>query len=233
MALATVSALSTPRVSGEVAVPLPNLEFTLHSRSAPSKLPADHQVPIALHLGVKIRNRDYSIPPQLRQVQFEGDKHGELDVTGLPTCGRRKLPTGPPPAKKCADALVGRGYANVLSAFPETTPMNIETELTVYNAGARGEETRLWIYGYLWPIQAGPIYVPVKVRKVSNGVYGWKAIASVPTIFEGHGSITDLNLTLQKRVLAASCPGGKLSAKSRSTFSDGTVVESTSLQRCR
>jgi len=221
--------------SGEVTVPITTdseVRFPLQVRLLRSEIPARGAVPAALHLGGRI-HEEYSRPPELRELRLEGDRHVRLDVTGLPTCGLRKLPTGPPPSSKCADAIVGRGFASIESGFPENMPIDVPTDLTVYNAGVEKGVTRLWIAGYLSPIEDAPIFVPVKVRKVSKGKYGWEAVASVPPIWEGHGSITIFNLTLHRRVISATCPGGSLLAATQSTFWDGTVFATKYRQRCR
>jgi hypothetical protein len=229
-AMAAVSP-AVPGAARSVYIPIPSLEFPVRASLKPEVPQGRNRIPVSLHIGGKIR-KEYSRVPELREVQFEGDRHGEIDVAGLPACGRGKLPTGPPPSERCAEAIVGTGSANVETAFPENKPMNIETELAVYNAGIRGRETRLWIYGYLSPIEPGPVLVPVRIRRVNNGRYGWKAVATVPSILKGHGSITELDLTLQKRILAANCPGDKLQGTIRSRFSDGTFLQSTSIQEC-
>ena len=93
--------------------------------------------------------------------------------------------------------------------------------------------TKLWVQGYMPLAEPGPIVVPVKIRRSVDGRYGWKAVASVPVLNEGHGFVMQLDLTLQKRILSASCPGNFLFAAVRSTFEDGGVVESHIVRRCR
>jgi len=229
-----VTATTAPASHGPAAeLPIdPELEFPLGIHLIRHPVPAGEAVPAALHLGGKIR-KEYGLVPELRELRLEGDRHVRLNVAGLPACGLGKLPTQPPPSQRCADAIVGRGFAVVQSQFPENMPMNIPMDLTVYNAGIRSGVTRLWIYAYISSIEPGPIYVPVTIRKLGDGRYGWEAVAPVPSIFDGNGSITEFNLTLQRRIVSAICPGDTLFAASRSTFSDGTVLGLKYQQRCR
>jgi hypothetical protein len=166
-------------------------------------------------------------------VQLEGQRQVRLLVSRLPACGGRDLIATAPPSERCAKAIIGRGHVEVLSKFPETTPMKIDLDLKVYNASAGGKPAKLVIYAYMPVIEPGPILIPVKIQRLRSGRYGWKAVASIPKFFEGHNSITQLDLTLQKRVMSAVCPGDDLQFKIRSTFADGTVIQAGSFQRCR
>lgn len=227
----TVGAMLT--ASGAATVPVSTIHFVPALRIWPGKVPASRSVPVVLHIGGKLRMEDYSRVPELRELDLRGDRHVELDLAGPPTCPVAKLPTGPLPAKRCAEAIVGRGHVTLETAFPENRPMTNEFDLAVYNGGSRNGTSRLWIYGYSSPVDRGPFYVPVKIDRIDEGRYGWKAVASLPPVYGGHGSITALDLTLQRRILSAACPDGHLVAKVRSTFADGTVLQSSTEKDCR
>ncbi|HSS43353.1 MAG TPA: hypothetical protein VLK37_12485 [Solirubrobacterales bacterium] len=231
--IATISLISSGAAQEADDLLPPELNFSLHTHLERQQIPARKPVPIALHMGGKIWNRDHTGTPGLREVQFEGDRHAEIDVVGRPTCGARDLPASPPPWRRCADAIVGRGHATVISAFPENTPMTIDLGITVFNSGVSGGITRLSAYAYMPVIEPGPILVPIKISRVKNGRYGWRALASVPIIFGGSSYITSVDLTLRKDIFSVACPGESLQATTRSVFSDGTVIGSTSIQKCR
>ena len=63
----------------------------------------------------------------------------------------------------------------------------------------------------------------VKIKKVHNGRYGLKSVATIPKIAGGSGSVKSFSLTINKKgVLTAKCPDGKLQANATAIFSDGT-----------
>jgi hypothetical protein len=63
----------------------------------------------------------------------------------------------------------------------------------------------------------------LKIKKVKNGRYGLKTVATIPKIAGGSGSVKTFNLAITKRgVLSAKCPDGKIQAKATAKFSDGT-----------
>ncbi len=216
-----------------IEIPLPNLQATLHARVEPARIPAGRSIPVSLHLGGEIQTGDGSLPPALREVQMEGQRQVRLDVSRLPACGAGDLIGTAPPPERCAKAIVGGGHAEVVSTFPEAKPVEIVLDLEIYKASARGKPAKLVAYAYMPVIEPGPILIPVRIQKLRNGRYGWKAVASIPKFFEGHNSITKLDLTLQKRVMSAVCPGDGLQFKVRSTFADGTVIQGSSIQDCR
>jgi hypothetical protein len=110
--------------------------------------------------------------------------------------------------------------------------MQIDLDLTVYNAGARKKVGKLLVYAYMPVIEPRPIIVPLKIKRVRKARYRWRAVATVPTIFEGHFTITHLDLTVQKRILSATCPRGTAYLNTESTFDDGTVTRTTTLKDC-
>jgi hypothetical protein len=218
-----------------VTIPLPSFQLIFEGRLKPADLPAREAVPVALNSSWRIESTEtrYSpVPPVLRKVQLEGDRHLRLTTRGIPACGRRDLPKIPPPSERCADALVGRGEVVVEFHYPENRPIEVISELAVYNGGVRNGVTKLWVYSYVNPPLDRAIVVPVKVRKVKRDRYGWEAVASVPVLGEGYGSVLSFNLTLQKRVLSARCPRGSLGARLTTSFSEETVVSGSLIRSC-
>jgi len=80
----------------------------------------------------------------------------------------------------------------------------------------------------------GAIVTTLKIKKVHNGRYGLKTVATIPKIAGGSGSVKSFNLKINKKgVLTAKCPDGKLQAKATAKFSDGTQAgPATILRTC-
>src|SRR3954452_23385733 len=53
---------------------------------APTALPRNVDAPIKIFGNGKISTVDGTLPPVLKTIEFEFDKHGSVDTTGLPQC---------------------------------------------------------------------------------------------------------------------------------------------------
>ncbi len=81
----------------------------------------------------------------------------------------------------------------------------------------------------------------MKIKKIHNGRFGLKSVASVPKIAGGSGSVTFFALKIDKKftykgkkvsVLTAKCPDGKLQAHGTAVFSDGTRASAEVIRTC-
>jgi hypothetical protein len=75
----------------------------------------------------------------------------------------------------------------------------------------------------------------VKIKKIHNGRYGLKSIATIPKIAGGSGSVKSFSLKIGnkgKKVLFAQCPDGKLQAHATAKFADGTKVSAGIVRSC-
>ena len=77
------------------------------------------------------------------------------------------------------------------------------------------------------------IVTTVKIKKVHNGRYGLKTVASIPKIAGGSGSVKTFSLKINKKgVLSAKCPDGKLQANGTAIFADGTKASAGIVRTC-
>jgi len=239
MALAALIAVSVAGIATgankPVTVEAGNLVFTFNGGFSPSKLPKKKLAPISLTASGNISTKDGTHPPALKEAVVETDKNGAINVKGVPVCKAGQLQSRDTKAaeKACKKAIIGTGQTTVEVQFPEQKPILVNSKLLVFNGGKSGSTTTLYIHAYFSAPVTGAIVTTVKIKKVSNGRYGLKSIATIPKIAGGSGSVKSFNLTINKKgVLLAKCPDGKLQAKATAIFSDGTKASAPIIRTC-
>jgi hypothetical protein len=185
-----------------------DLEVQYNGGFTPKVISKKKPTPIAFNVAAKIAslNPDDRHPPALREFLIEGDKHGSIDVKGIPTCtgGRLQSRTSKAAREACGPALIGSGKTDVEIQFPEQPPIDVHSELLAFNGGL----------------------------KIHKGRYGLESIATVPKIAGGSGSVTFFTLTLNKGIISATCPDGHLNARGTAVFADGTKAKGTVVRPC-
>ena len=96
--------------------------------------------------------------------------------------------------------------------------------MLVFNGGFSGGTTTLYIHAYFSAPVTGAIVTTVKIKKVHNGRYGLKSVATIPKIAGGSGSVKSFNLKINKKgVLHGEMPRRQAPGEGdRQVFSDGT-----------
>jgi hypothetical protein len=219
-----------------VVVQQGNLKFTFNGGFSPTTLPKKKMAPISLQASGKIETLDGTHPPALKEAIIETDKNGAITTKGIPVCKSGQLQARDTNAamKACGKSLIGTGQTTVEVQFPEQRPIDVTSKLLVLNGGTSGGKTTLYIHAYFSAPVTGAIVTTVKIKKVKNGRYGLKSVATIPKIANGSGSVTDFNLTINKKgVLTAKCPDGKLQAHATSIFSDGTKASAGIVRTCK
>jgi hypothetical protein len=240
MALVGLVAVSAAGIAtaanGPVTAEAGNIKFVFDGGFKPSKLPKKKLAPIVLSASGQISTKDGSHPPALKEVVVETDKNGAIDVSGVPKCTSGKLQSRDTKSaeKVCKSAIIGTGTTNVEIAFPEQSPIPVNSKLLVFNGGKSGGKTTLFIHAYITVPTPAAIVTTVKISKIHNGRYGLKSIASIPKIAGGSGSVKSFSLSIgkQKKVLFAKCPDGKLQANALAKFADSTKVSATIVRTC-
>jgi hypothetical protein len=240
MALGALIAVSLVGVATGANTPVTvqqgNLKFTFNGGFSPTTLPKTKMAPISLQASGKIETLDGTHPPALKEAIIETDKNGAINTKGVPVCKSGQLQARDTNAamKVCGKALIGTGQTTVEVQFPEQRPIPVSSKLLVLNGGTSGGKTTLFIHAYFSAPVTGAIVTTVKIKKIHNGRYGLKSVATIPKIANGSGSVTDFNLTINKKgVLTAKCPDGKLQAHATSVFSDGTKASAGIVRTCK
>jgi hypothetical protein len=247
MALGALIAVSVAGLAGAANKPVKvragNLELTFNGGFTPQTLPKKQFAPIALSASGKIRTLDGTHPPALKEFVLDTDKNGTINVTGYPVCRSGQLQSRDTKGAEgaCKQAIIGKGTTKVQIQFPEQAPIPVSSKLLVFNGGKSGGTTTLFIHAYITVPTPAAIVTTVKIKKINNGRYGIRSVASVPKIAGGSGSVTDFSLTVNKKfnykgkkvsVLTAKCPDGKLQAFGTAVFSDGTKASAGIVRTC-
>ncbi|HET8956445.1 MAG TPA: hypothetical protein VFN18_12375 [Solirubrobacterales bacterium] len=213
-----------------------DLEVEYNGGFSPKVLSKTKPTPITFNVAAKIKSLDPAEPhpPALREFLIEGDKHGSIDVKGIPVCTSGKLQSRTSKAARevCGPALIGSGKTDVEIKFPEQPPIPVHSELLAFNGGFKGGVTTLFIHAYLTAPVTAAVVTTVKVKKIHKGRYGLLSTAAVPKIAGGSGSVTFFTLTLKKGIISATCPDGHLNAHGTAKFADGNSLSGTVVRPC-
>jgi hypothetical protein len=211
---------------------------------SPTTLPKHELAPIEVHGFGQIETTDGALPPILKQLTFWFDKNGGVETRGLPVCPMSKLvaTTTARARKNCSDAIVGTGFGKAVVNFPEQAPIPANSPLTIFNAPPLHGNPAVYVHAYTTIGGPSTFLISVEIQRVHDGRYGFKTVANIPKIVNGYGTPTYGRIKIKKEwtykgkrlsYINASCPDGRLQAKVRSTFKDGTLLEGTFVKPCQ
>jgi hypothetical protein len=244
--LAFVAALALALAASASALHLQvgNIVVDTDGGFTPTTLPKHELAPIEIHGYGKIETSDGSLPPILKQLVFWFDKNGGVETRGLAVCPMRKLvATTPARARKsCSESIVGTGFGKAVVNFPEQAPIPATSPLTIFNAPPLHGNPAVFVHAYTTIGGPSTFIISVEIQKVHDGRYGFKTVANIPKIVNGYGTPLYGRIKIGKKwtykgkklsYVNASCPDGRLQAKVRSSFKDGTVIEGTFVKPCQ
>ncbi len=236
--IAAVSAFAKPEV-----VRVGNLFLRDNGGISPTKLPKHRQAPISANLNGQIGTVDGSPPPAVRSVIADFDRTIRVNAKGLPICRESQLTARSTAAAKkaCQNSIVGSGEGEVEVAFPEQKPFTAKGPIALFNGGVHGGTTLLLIHTYVAVPAPTAVIATVKLTRIHPGHYGIHAVAQIPRIAGGAGSVTRFKLTINREFtyrgkkesyLTASCPTGHYYAEGKILFADGTSLKITHVLPC-
>jgi hypothetical protein len=209
----------------------------------PSKIPRHSQVPISGRIEAEIGTVDGSHPPAVTTANIDFDKSIQVHADGLPICRPSQLIARSTVAAKkaCPAAIVGSGTGEVEVAFPEQAPFTASGPILLFNGGVQGGTTRLFVHTYVGVPAPTAVTVPVTLTQIHRGHYGIHAVAQIPKIAGGSGSVIGFKLTLGRRFTykgkqesyaTASCPTGHYYTEGHILFADGSSLQGTHILPC-
>jgi hypothetical protein len=210
----------------------PGLVADFGARVVPKKLPKREMAPVAVILWGKISTSGGGHPPALREATIDFDRNIVVNATGLPACrtGGREWDAGNL-AQTCKDTIVGKGRMDFQIALPDDAQTSalipLSSNLTVYNGGrVAGVATLYAVTSVSVPVPRA-IVIPIGITRIGNGRYGLRAVAKVPVIAGGHGSLRHFKLRIERAFsykgseasyAMARCPDRRLGAKISALF---------------
>jgi hypothetical protein len=220
-----------------------NLVLKVNGGVTPRALPRNRLAPITLHASGDIGTTDGTQPPALKEVTIDFDKHGTVNAKGLPVCQPGKLQaTDTQHAKEaCKGAIVGTGKTRVRVAFPEQAPFVSSGPLVLFNGGVHGGVTTMFIHAYVNVPAPTAIVTRVAIKKIHKGRYGTRAVATVPVIAGGSGSVIHFDLAVHRlfkrhgkkqSYLLARCANGHFFAHAAAKYRDGRTMEGDVVRAC-
>jgi hypothetical protein len=213
------------------------LEPTFRGSVDPKVLPAGERAPVSLRFAARFRMRDGSHPPALKELRLRADRSLRLALGDVPACrgdGLRSPVHGEDLFKGCKDSIVGSGRMNVEILFPEQAPIRLNDEVVAYKLNAKGRTATVALHTSITVPTPADIVTVMEVKPIDKGRYGIEAVATVPKIVGGAGSITHLALRFRKGTFTATCPlDRRLQLGLAGRFASGSVFASTTLSPCR
>lgn len=178
----------------------PGLSADFGGAVVPKQLPKRELAPIALRLWGKVSTTDGTHPSALREATIDFDRNLVISAKGLPVCGPHPsldmlIPEAP---KDCRNSIIGGGKADFELAFPEAPLIRNQSKLIVYNAGVKGGVMTLYAVAVIEMPAPRTISIQIELERIHNGRTGLRAVAKIPVIAGGSGSLLDFNLKIKR-----------------------------------
>lgn len=246
LALAAVAAVAVAGIAiaeKPTIIRLGNMIFTVNGGFSPKALPKNKPTGITLNVSGKIQTADGTHPPALKEAIVETDKNGFVNAKGLAVCTSGKLQAQDTPhaEKACKPSIIGEGKASAEIEFAEQKPIVVPTKLLAFNGGIAGGTTTIYIHAYFSTPVNGAIVTTVKIKKIKNGRYGLKSVATIPPLAGGAGSAVSFELKFNRtftykgkkqNYFLAQCPDGHLNAHAVGIFSNGDELAGNFVRAC-
>jgi len=209
----------------------------------PTALPLRENAPITLEGGGRIETVSGNLPPILKTIEIEFDRHANVETEGLPVCRRGLLEatTVAVARAKCPGAIVGVGRGSAIIQFEEQAPIKVSSPLTIFNGPERDGNPTVLAHAYLRVPVPTTYIVPVEIEQITKGIYGYRTTGRIPEIAGGAGVPVSGWLKVGKKWIddgrprsffSARCEIGRLQARLHFVFDDETDFSGTILRPC-
>jgi hypothetical protein len=227
-----------------------NLRISVSGKLAPKRLPRDGVAPISVSVGGQIATTDESLPPQLKSLRIELNRHGRLDYEGLPICDYARIQPGSSShaLAGCRTSLVGEGTFSADITLAGQEAYESKGKLLVFNSVQGGKPV---LYGHIYAAHpfATSFVIVFKVSRQKKGTYGIVLDAPLPKAMKSWGRLTGLEMTLSRRFnykgkshsyISSGCPAPKgfagatfSLARASFAFTGGTELSSVLSGSCK
>ncbi|MDQ3724361.1 MAG: hypothetical protein M3335_00485 [Actinomycetota bacterium] len=174
------------------------LRVTFDADFAPRSLPRDRPAPVAVEISGSIAATDGSHPPALRWLEMELHRSGRFSTRGLPVCTAPVLQSTSTKEAlaRCGPARVGRGSfradVNLGEGIAATGTM------LAFNSRKAGKPALLLHLFASVPVRFTMV-VPLAIGHRREGQFGTVLRARIPKLGGGLGSITEIDLAIDRR----------------------------------
>ncbi len=210
----------------------------------PTSLPKHENAPITLHGGGSISTTSGALPPILKTLTIEFDRHGSVQTTGLARCTAGKLAatTTAEARHACPKAIVGEGEGKAIVQFPESAPIPVSSPLTLFNGPPKHGDPTVLGHAYITVPVPSTYVVSIVIERIHDGVYGYRTKGTIPPIAGGAGVPISGHLTIGRKwsyrgrhysYVNARCETGHLQARGEFEFQGGTYLTGEFLKPCR
>jgi hypothetical protein len=244
------SAGPEPTASASQTIQRNGVRVGLNASLAPKKLPRKGTAPVSFSLAATIAATKESIPPQLRKIEIEINRQGQIEPKGLPVCEIDQIQpaTNLGALEACRSSLVGQGTFSAKVLISRQAPFPSNGKVYAFNGTWKGRPAILaHVYG-TDPVPTSST-IPFVIGRSGGGTYGTKLTASLPQVTSKWGYVTGISLKLGRSFsshgqrhsyLRAGCPAPngfhKVSfplSRARLAFSGGKNVSSVLSGTCQ
>jgi hypothetical protein len=136
---------------------------------------------------------------------------------------------------------MGAGETEVDVHYAETEAVDLRSKLLVFKGGEEDGRTTLLLHAYLSNPISAAFVVPVIVARHPDRRFGIRAVARIPQLGGGAGSLVKFDLRIFGEVetrggrinpISATCSDGQLRVFDLGKFEDGERVETESIRAC-
>jgi hypothetical protein len=199
-----------------ISVQSGELRISVFAQMKPYELPRTETAPIAVSLAGRLQSVHGGVPPQLRAMRIEVNRHGLLQSRGLATCPLRRLAAAPSAKarEECPDALIGAGRFWAHIVLPDQGAYPTRGELLIFNGRRRGHPV-LFAHIYTSNPFDSAFTITFSIRHIAEGRYGTELQASLPEALGSWGYVDRIKLNLKREYsykgkrrsyFSASCP---------------------------
>jgi hypothetical protein len=213
LALAATFCLG-PVASAEVSQK-DGVRVSVTGKLSPTRLPRSGAAPIAVSVAGQISAAQKTALPRLAKIAIAINRHGRLDLRGLPLCrlGHIDPSTTAEALAACRPSLVGKGSFSADVKIPEQSPFPSQGKVLAFNGRLRGKPA---IFAHIFGTTPVPTsYVLPFSITATKGTFGTLLEASLPQVTGEWGYVTGISLNLDRTFsshgttrsyLSASCP---------------------------
>jgi hypothetical protein len=177
-----------------------DVRVSILSQIAPYRLPRAEPAPISVFVAGHVEATHGGVPPQLRRMKVEVNRHGLLQAEGLPVCAVSQIKTATTreALRTCTPALIGSGrfWAHIVLA--DQAPYATHGRLLIFNGK---EGTRSMILAHIFTSNPFPssFVVPFAISRIHRGAFGTSLTAPLPQALGDWGYVDRIKLNLKRR----------------------------------